>query len=281
MSLRRIPGKNQQYHLIAYDKKGEEVPDADGSSASELALADLADPAAAVTDVFVISHGWQGDYADAMSQYDRWVGATDPDAAGDGIRPFVIGVHWPSKAWSDRELKSRASGLLGATPDPPDAITVDEAVESQRPMIEGQGLRIETDIDERALCVVDPLRIRQVLDNLLTNAVKYNRKGGVVRVSLHDDGSFVRIAVSDTGVGISKADQKRLFERYFRTESARQSSVHGSGLGLNITAEIIKEHGGELAVSSVPGVGSTFEIILPSLGAAAPVVGASSTGSPS
>ena len=138
MSLRRIPGKNQQYHLIAYDKKGEEVPDADGSSASELALADLADPAAAVTDVFVISHGWQGDYADAMSQYDRWVGATDPDAAGDGIRPFVIGVHWPSKAWSDRELKSRASGLLGATPDPPDAITVDEAVDEYGEQLAGE-----------------------------------------------------------------------------------------------------------------------------------------------
>ena len=148
--------------------------------------------------------------------------------------------------------------------------TVDEAVESQRPMIEGQGLTIETDIDDRALCVVDPLRMRQVLDNLLTNAVKYNRKGGVVRVALHDDGEYVRIAVTDTGVGISETDQQRLFERYFRTESARQSSVHGSGLGLNITAEIIREHGGELAVSSVPGVGSTFEVILPSLGASAP-----------
>jgi len=156
--------------------------------------------------------------------------------------------------------------------------TVDEAIESQRPMIEGQGLRLETDIDDRALCVVDPLRMRQVLDNLLTNAVKYNRKGGLVRVSLHDDGTFVRITVSDTGVGISATDQERLFERYFRTESARQSSVHGSGLGLNITAEIIKEHGGELAVSSTPGVGSTFEIILPSLGASAPVVGASIAG---
>ncbi|MBK4346864.1 sensor histidine kinase [Lacisediminihabitans changchengi] len=151
--------------------------------------------------------------------------------------------------------------------------TVDEAVESQRPMIEGQGLRLEADIDDQAMCVVDPLRMRQVLDNLLTNAVKYNRPGGVVRVTLRDDGEFVRIAVSDTGVGISETDQKRLFERYFRAESARQSSVHGSGLGLNITAEIIAEHGGELLVSSEPGVGSRFEIVLPSLGSATSVVG--------
>ncbi|GAA1912656.1 hypothetical protein GCM10009775_01540 [Microbacterium aoyamense] len=130
MSLRRIPGRNQQYHLITYDKKGDEVRDADGTSATETALADLTAPGADVTDVFIISHGWQGDYDDAISQYDRWIGAADPDGAGDGIRPFIIGVHWPSKAWSDRELKSGPSGLLsGGTDAASDAITVDEAVD--------------------------------------------------------------------------------------------------------------------------------------------------------
>lgn len=129
MSLRRIPGTDQQYHLIAYDRKGEEVPDADGTSASEAALADLGAPGADVTDVFIISHGWQGDYDDAISQYDRWIGAANPDAVGDGIRPFIIGVHWPSKAWSDRELKSGSSGLLSGGMDAaPDAMTVDDAV---------------------------------------------------------------------------------------------------------------------------------------------------------
>ncbi|GAA2014167.1 hypothetical protein [Microbacterium ulmi] len=128
MSLRRIPGTERQYFLISYDKHGDELPDPDGSIASEQALAALADPAAAVTDVFVLSHGWQGDYQDAISQYDRWLGAADPDRAGDGIRPFVIGLHWPSKAWSDRELASAPSGLLSDEP-PVDGVTVDEAVE--------------------------------------------------------------------------------------------------------------------------------------------------------
>ena len=130
MSLRRIPGRSQQYFLITYDKRGDEVPDADGTSASRQAIAALSDPAAGVTDVFILSHGWQGDYDDAIRQYDRWIGAADPDSAGDSIRPFIIGVHWPSKAWSDRELKSAPTGLLGDEPaDNPDAVTVDDAVD--------------------------------------------------------------------------------------------------------------------------------------------------------
>ncbi|MET4704645.1 ATP-binding protein [Frigoribacterium sp. UYMn621] len=157
--------------------------------------------------------------------------------------------------------------------------TVDEAVESQRPMMEGQGLQLNTDIETPVLCVIDPLRIRQVLDNLLTNAVKYNSEHGEIGVTLHDDGSTVRIAVSDTGLGISDDDQKQLFQRFFRTETARLSSVHGSGLGLNISAEIIKEHGGELVVSSVVGVGSTFEITLPSLRNPVPNILTESSGS--
>ncbi len=78
MSLRTVPGTGQQYHLICFDKRGAEVPDADGSSASGLALAALADPAAGVTDVFIISHGWQGDLADAIRQYDSWIGSGEP-----------------------------------------------------------------------------------------------------------------------------------------------------------------------------------------------------------
>lgn len=129
MSLRTVPGTGQQYHLICFDKHGVEVPDADGTSASTLALDALTAPAAAVTDIFVISHGWQGDLDDAIWQYDSWIGAANPDTAGDGITPFLIGLHWPSKAWSDRELSSGPSGLLGDEPAPGTTITVGEAVD--------------------------------------------------------------------------------------------------------------------------------------------------------
>ncbi|HEX5336584.1 MAG TPA: hypothetical protein VFW55_11920 [Propionicimonas sp.] len=128
MSLRTVPGTGQQYHLICFDTHGTEVSDADGTSASRVALEALTAPGAGVTDVFIISHGWQGDLEDAIWQYDSWIGAANPDTAADGITPFLIGLHWPSKAWSDRELSSGPSGLLGDERAPGSTITVDEAV---------------------------------------------------------------------------------------------------------------------------------------------------------
>jgi len=128
MSLRSVPRTGQQYHLICFDARGAEAADPDGTSASRLALDALTGQAAGVTDVFLISHGWQGDLDDAISQYDSWIGAANPDTSGDGITPFLIGLHWPSKAWSDRELSSGPSGLLGDEPAPGATITVEEAV---------------------------------------------------------------------------------------------------------------------------------------------------------
>ena len=130
MALRRIPGRNESYHLIAFDKHGAELPDPDGGTAGEAALAAVAAPGEPVTDVFILSHGWQSDHRDAIAQYDAWLGAANPDRAGDGIRPLVIGLHWPSKAWSDRDLAAAPSGLLGDSPDGAATTTVDEAVEA-------------------------------------------------------------------------------------------------------------------------------------------------------
>ncbi|MFT4137204.1 hypothetical protein [Microbacterium sp.] len=142
MSLRRIPGKDQEYYLISYDKHGDERPDADGTHASAEALEALQRPGADVTDVFILCHGWQGDYDGAIAQYDRWLGAANPDAADDGIRPFVIGVHWPSRAWSDRELKSAPTGLLGEEAPDDDAMSIEEAVDEYAAVLpEGEGVR--------------------------------------------------------------------------------------------------------------------------------------------
>ncbi|MGW4930435.1 hypothetical protein ACWEOH_14900 [Agromyces sp. NPDC004153] len=130
MALRHIPGGDRSYHLIAFDKRGVEQRDPDGTLGSETAIEALTSPPSDVTDVFILSHGWLGDYQDAISQYDWWLSATNPDRPDDDIRPFVIGLHWPSKAWSDRALKGRPSGLLGDVTSGGDhAITVGEAVD--------------------------------------------------------------------------------------------------------------------------------------------------------
>ncbi|KQP71107.1 MULTISPECIES: cell wall metabolism sensor histidine kinase WalK [unclassified Microbacterium] len=116
---------------------------------------------------------------------------------------------------------------------------------------------------EPATAWADPLRLRQVVDNLVSNAIAYNKDGGTVFVGTTTDGTSSWILVRDTGVGISDADRSRLFQRYYKAGGERRS---GTGLGLAITRDIVRAHGGELALHSAPGVGSTFIVKLPAIG---------------
>ncbi len=138
-----------------------------------------------------------------------------------------------------------------------------QAVESSQLAAGQRELTVVTDIDRPAITNADPFRIRQVIDNLLSNAVKYNRTGGSITVAVGFSDDSVRVDVTDTGVGVSEADQVHLFDRFFRAGSARRSDVVGTGLGLGISRDIAKLHGGSLSVTSEVGVGSSFSLILP------------------
>jgi PAS domain S-box-containing protein len=106
-------------------------------------------------------------------------------------------------------------------------------------------------------------RIGQVLINLLTNAVKYSPNSRLVKVvSAIQDGK-ITVSVEDSGIGISKANQERIFERFFRVEGNNENTFSGFGIGLFIASEIIQRHGGEIGVKSEPGKGSTFYFSLP------------------
>jgi len=108
----------------------------------------------------------------------------------------------------------------------------------------------------------DPDRLEQILTNLLSNAYKYTRQGGAtVRVRTRD--SVLQIDVIDTGIGISKQDQEKLFTRFFRAEDTTVRQQAGTGLGLHITRSLVEMHGGQIWVKSEPGVGSTFSFTLP------------------
>jgi signal transduction histidine kinase len=114
-------------------------------------------------------------------------------------------------------------------------------------------------------------RFLQVLDNLVSNAVKFTPDGGEVHVSLDERDGTVRLEVSDSGMGISAADQRRLFERFFRADNAVAQQVPGTGLGLYICRAIAEAHDGTISVRSELGSGSTFRLELPVVRAAVPV----------
>ena len=109
----------------------------------------------------------------------------------------------------------------------------------------------------------DPERIAQVLDNLVTNAIKFTPPGGRVAVTLRPAAGGVSIEVSDTGMGISGPDQQRIFDTFFRSETAVRRAIPGTGLGLAITKAIIDAHHGSIAVDSREGLGTTFRVWLP------------------
>jgi len=109
----------------------------------------------------------------------------------------------------------------------------------------------------------DLRRLQEVLQNLLDNAVQYTPAGGRITVRAARRDAQVVIAVSDTGIGIPRADQERIFERFYRVDAARSREVGGTGLGLSIARHLVEAHGGRLTVESDIGRGSTFSVFLP------------------
>jgi signal transduction histidine kinase len=140
---------------------------------------------------------------------------------------------------------------------------VEESVQSARPRAAEGGLALELEAQPVPHVVGDRVRLAQLLDNLVSNALKFTPAGGRVVVRLRAEGQRAVVEVEDTGAGISAADQERLFERFFRTASATERAVQGTGLGLSIAKAIAEGHGGTIAVRSAEGAGTTFRIELP------------------
>ncbi|CAH0163537.1 Sensor histidine kinase WalK [Arthrobacter sp. Bi26] len=115
---------------------------------------------------------------------------------------------------------------------------------------------------------VDPLRINQALDNLISNAIKYSPNGGSVRVSASTEGDRVLLHVEDDGLGMTATDAEQVFTRFFRSPAVRDGSIPGAGLGLSITKAIVERHGGSISCNTHLGSGSTFTLELPAEGAA-------------
>ncbi|MFT4229049.1 MAG: HAMP domain-containing sensor histidine kinase [Microbacterium sp.] len=165
---------------------------------------------------------------------------------------------------------SRSSVELAINPREIDvADVVRQSVESLQPRAAERAVFLDASGVESAPAYADPMRVRQIVDNLITNGIKYNRDGGGVMVGSTSDGDSTWVLVRDTGTGMSEDETAGLFERFYRARSSRASGVHGTGLGLSISRDIARAHGGDITVRSTPGVGSTFLVRLPSTRAAA------------
>jgi signal transduction histidine kinase len=128
-----------------------------------------------------------------------------------------------------------------------------------------KGLALRAELDPQPAYVLgDTPLIRQLVSNLVDNAIKFTERGEVVVAVRHEPGS-VRVAVSDTGVGIEAETAERLFDRFFRGDPSHSRTVDGTGLGLAIVRSIARVHGGSVSAATRPEGGSTFTVVLPAL----------------
>jgi two-component system phosphate regulon sensor histidine kinase PhoR len=132
-----------------------------------------------------------------------------------------------------------------------------------QPRYRRKELTVTHEASGASLALADPQALEQILTNLLDNAVKYTEPGGRIDVQVGGDERWVRVRVSDTGCGIPEDDLGRIFERFYRVDKARSRELGGTGLGLSIVKHLVQSMGGEIAVESELGKGSTFAFSLP------------------
>jgi signal transduction histidine kinase len=138
-----------------------------------------------------------------------------------------------------------------------------DAAESARPSADARGVILRVEPGSGGTVPGDPTRLAQMLDNLISNAIKFTPEGGRVTVHAAVRGSDAVFEVVDTGGGVSDADRERLFDPFFRSREANARAVPGTGLGLTITKAIVDAHHGSIEVESAPGAGTTFRVWLP------------------
>jgi PAS domain S-box-containing protein len=160
------------------------------------------------------------------------------------------------------------AGQLRLEPRPVSLIRlVVDSVDARRPDATAKGITIDVDMARHLPAHADPLRLRQVLDNLVSNAVKYTPRDGTVTVTgRHDDtGETTTVRVTDTGIGIPPEELMHLFDRFFRASNAVSRGIKGTGLGLAISKAIVDAHHGTIAAEPAgPDGGTTFTVTLPS-----------------
>jgi signal transduction histidine kinase len=157
------------------------------------------------------------------------------------------------------------AGVLNLHQEPVRVERIAQQVVGQRqPLALDHQLQVEAS-PHLPLAEADPVRVEQVIANLVDNAIKYSPEGGPITIRVVEDEETVIVSVSDCGIGIAPEHLEHLFERFYRAESDSITRIKGLGLGLYICRSLVEAHGGHMWVESQLGVGSTFFITLPKL----------------
>ena len=156
-----------------------------------------------------------------------------------------------------RSLDGRAEGDAGTSPatliELDLAAAIRSAIDLAAPAIERAGLRLETDLPASLPARADPDRVAQVLANLLSNAVRYTARGGMVAVRAERRPADILISVTNSGDGIPAHDLDRVFERFYRVEKSRDRARGGAGIGLAIVKQLVESAGGRVGAESAEG----------------------------
>lgn len=202
------------------------------------------------------------------------IGFTDEiiDTLGDraddlGVAAYLETVSRNADLLLDRvgELLTAADKRIELAVEETDIATLlDQVTGPLRLSAERAGIALEVEVPPGLTAVVDPARITQAVENLLTNAIKFTARGGTVTVrARRDDAGDLHISVSDTGIGMTPDEQRRVFDRFYRAQAVRRNAIQGIGVGLSIVKAIVDAHRGRVTVDSEQGVGTTIALCLP------------------
>lgn len=199
------------------------------------------------------------------------IGNADLALESDDLSPRIRERFEAMLAATERMREMTASMLKTASDTPEQRVVrtradlgkiVGDSVDSFGPTASANDITIDVRLSGPLPAAADAFRIRQVTDNLVSNAIKYTPRSGRVRIVGDVDEDEVSLTVSDTGIGISAEDLPKIMTPYFRTESAK-ATASGTGLGLGISREIVASHGGSLSIDSAPGQGTSVTVRLP------------------
>jgi two-component system phosphate regulon sensor histidine kinase PhoR len=143
---------------------------------------------------------------------------------------------------------------------------VHEIMDNYKLQLEEKGARAELSLDARFDFIeADPVHFRNLISNLVDNAVKYSKDNLLIKIATYNTNKFIGIRIEDNGIGMSKETVRRIFEKFFRAHTGNIHNVKGFGLGLSYVKTVVDAHDGKIRVDSVLGKGSTFTLEIPLL----------------